>query len=163
MLPFFSCSNIEMMEFIWIDHVRAYNMEHIKLFQRGALEYFKNLKYGRDYCNRPYIALRKPFRAHDKSVQMDLILASLLTLLNNNKAELVYEALGKEFDTYFIMVCFGTTFLIYKYFIGGVRYINKYQTASWWLNFIDEVGYDSGYAELYRECRHIVFEYEDHF
>lgn len=162
-LPFFPCSNIEMMEVIWTDNINTYSIDNIFYYQRGPRNYFRSLKYGRDYCKRTYIDLRKPFNANEKSVQMDLVLCSLLTLLNHSKAELVYEAVGAKYDTYFISICFGSTFLIYKYHIYQPKYMAKFHGARNWRNFIDEVGYCSEYKEIYHEANKIIQEFYSHF
>lgn len=116
-LPFFASSNIEMMEAIWVNHVRPSIRNRRYPHQKEPLNYFRNLKYGRGYCNRAYIALKKPFNTNQKFVQMNLALSSMVTLLNENKAEIVYETMGKEYDIYIISVCFGESFLVYKYYM----------------------------------------------
>jgi hypothetical protein len=161
-LPFFSSQNVEMMEVIWINNIKHYGLHDIKQLPGEILDYFRSIKYGRDYCNRPYITLRKPFKASDISLQMDLQLCCLTKLLNESKAEVIHEKRRIKHDEIFISLCFGSGFLLYSYHIFYPLYLAKLHGAVRVKRFLEEVD-PHEYREVISEAKEIIHDHYSHF
>jgi hypothetical protein len=117
-LPFFSCFNTVMMEAIWVNNMACYGMKEIQKLPKLIRLYFRNIKYGRHYCKRLYILMRKPFHIEEKETRMDLTLCCLISLLDNGLAELIHEKKCVRDDTFNISLCFNhNTFIIYTYIV----------------------------------------------
>jgi hypothetical protein len=162
MLPFFNISNIELMEATWLDNMEYYGISEIKQLPRNTLQYFRNVKYGRDYCQRTYIALRKPFCSSQKHVQMDLVLCSLVSLLKSGLAELIYFERGEFCDVYCISICFGRLFHVYSFRIYYPRYLAELFGAISIYNFFTDIDpIDS--KDLIMDAHEIILSYSNNF